>query len=83
MATVEFSLSLNLLPGIFHLGIKIASPDLSVWYDRVERAIDFVISGGNGAYGIADLNASFQVANIVPISGSSVHPETLESAIDD
>jgi hypothetical protein len=34
---------------------------LSYYYDRLERALDFVVTGGNGARGVADLQAKFEV----------------------
>jgi lipopolysaccharide transport system ATP-binding protein len=82
IGTVEFPLRLNLLAGIYHLGINIASHDLSVWHDRLDRAIDFVVSGGNGAFGIAELSASFQVVDIEPMTGLLAQPDAQESAID-
>lgn len=65
---IEFQMQLNLAQGTYELGINLAYADLSRYYDRNDRVMDFVISGRNGARGIADLDAGFQVIDIVNFS---------------
>lgn len=67
MAEIEFKLRLNLVEGIYQLGINIAYNDLTRYYDRIDRALDFVITGTNGGRGIADLQADFSVTDIQPM----------------
>jgi ABC-type polysaccharide/polyol phosphate transport system ATPase subunit len=57
----EFPLEMNLVDGTYYLGVNLAYQDLSRYYDRIDRAVDFVISGGKGARGIADLHANFNI----------------------
>ena len=64
VATIEFPLRLNLAAGIYHLGVNLAYNDLTKYYDRLDRALDFVIKGGNGARGFANLEGDFRVAKI-------------------
>jgi lipopolysaccharide transport system ATP-binding protein len=61
LADIEFDLDLNLIEGTYHLGTDLAYSDLSCYYDRIDRAVDFVISSADGARGIADLKCSFRV----------------------
>jgi lipopolysaccharide transport system ATP-binding protein len=63
-ATVEFSMTLNLIDGTYHLGVDLAYTDLSMYYDRLIRAMDFVVRNKSGAQGIAELNAAFAVAKV-------------------
>jgi ABC-type polysaccharide/polyol phosphate transport system ATPase subunit len=72
VATIEFPLRLNLAAGIYYLGVNLAYSDLTRYYDRIDRVLDFVIKGGNGARGFANLNASFQVAQVEPIDAHSM-----------
>jgi lipopolysaccharide transport system ATP-binding protein len=60
-ATIEFSLKLNLIQGTYYLGTDLAYSDLSCYYDRMDRAVDFVVTQADGARGIADLQCSFNV----------------------
>ncbi|MEW6651143.1 MAG: ABC transporter ATP-binding protein [Chloroflexota bacterium] len=61
---IEFPLRLNLAQGTYFLGINLAYEDLSRYYDRIDRALDFVISSKSGAKGIADLQAEFKIRQI-------------------
>ena len=54
---VEFYLKLPLLEGEYQLGVDIAASDLSHFYDRLERALEFGVKGSNGAQGLVDLEA--------------------------
>jgi len=58
---IEFILRLNLVAGIYYLGVDLAYHDLSYYYDRLIRAVDFVVEGGDGALGSAALEAQFFV----------------------
>jgi lipopolysaccharide transport system ATP-binding protein len=58
---IVYRLKLNLVNGIYQLGVDLAYHDLSRYYDRLDRALDFVITGGSGARGYADLEASVEV----------------------
>jgi lipopolysaccharide transport system ATP-binding protein len=60
-ASIEFTLKLNLTSGTYHLGVDLAYADLSSYYDRLDCAVDFVVTGGNGARGVADLQAAVVV----------------------
>lgn len=64
---IEFPLELNLVSGTYHLGVNIAYNDLSRYYDRIDRALDFVVTGANGARGIADLKTEMKVLEITPV----------------
>ncbi len=64
VADLEFALQLNLVAGTYYLGVNIAYNDLTRYYDRLDRALDFVVTGGNGSRGIANLKAVFNVAQI-------------------
>lgn len=58
---VEYKLELNLVGGTYHLGVDLARQDLSSYYDRIDRVMDFVVTGEDGSRGIANLKANFQV----------------------
>jgi lipopolysaccharide transport system ATP-binding protein len=60
-ATIEFRLVLNLVGGTYHLGVDLAYNDLSRYYDRIIRAVDFVVTSNDAAQGIADLECEFTV----------------------
>ncbi len=60
---IEFKLKLNLAPGTYQLGVNLAYHDLSKYYDRIDRALDFVMTSNTGSRGITDLQAVF---NILP-----------------
>ncbi len=63
IAEIEFALKINLVEGMYYLGLNLAYKDLSRYYDRIDRALDFVVVGGDGARGVADLKADFKVLN--------------------
>lgn len=65
-AVIEFQINANLVSGTYYLGINAAYQDLTRYYDRLDRALDFVVTGGNGARGIADLEAQFRVRDFYP-----------------
>lgn len=58
---IEYPITLNLAAGTYQLGTDLAYQDLSRYYDRVYRALDFVITNKDGARGIADLKGGFRV----------------------
>lgn len=60
--TICFDMQLNLAQGTYELGINLAYADLTRYYDRNDRVMDFVVSARRGARGVADLDASFSVA---------------------
>lgn len=62
---VEFKIDLPLLDGNYELGVDIASADLSHYYDRMERALNFWIKSTNGAQGIVDLGAKVAVNKVI------------------
>jgi lipopolysaccharide transport system ATP-binding protein len=62
--TVEFILKLGLVTGTYHLGINLAYHDLTRYYDRLDRALDFVVTAGGGAKGVADLQGGFRVLSV-------------------
>jgi hypothetical protein len=61
---VEYPLKINLTAGIYHLGVNLAYDDLTRYYDRMDSALTFVVIGGNGARGVANLQARFEVVNV-------------------
>ncbi len=63
-ATIEFPLQLNLSAGAYHLGVNLAYKDLSKYYDRIDRGLDFVVTSSNGSRGFADLHSGFFVKEI-------------------
>ena len=64
-AQLEFPLKLNLAPGTYQLGVNLAYQDLSRYYDRIDRALDFVMSSKSAFRGISDLQANFEIGNQV------------------
>lgn len=66
---VEFELDVVLLEGEYEFGVDVGAYDLSHYYDRIERAMGFVVRGTNGAQGLADLHTkiSLQKVNLVGI----------------
>ncbi|HEX7976734.1 MAG TPA: ABC transporter ATP-binding protein [Anaerolineales bacterium] len=62
---VEFKIDLPLLDGNYEIGVDIASADLSHYYDRMERALNFWIKSTNGAQGVVDLGAKVAVNKVV------------------
>jgi energy-coupling factor transporter ATP-binding protein EcfA2 len=63
-ARVIFDLQLNLVEGIYQIGIDMHYSDLSCYYDRIESAAPVVVRGGDGAKGIADLRCQFKVETL-------------------
>ncbi len=61
---IEFPLKLNLAPGTYQLGVNLAYRDLSRYYDRIDRALDFVMTSPSGSRGISDLEAKFEIGDI-------------------
>jgi lipopolysaccharide transport system ATP-binding protein len=64
-AVIEFQLELNLVGDTYYLGVDVARGDLSTYYDKFDRALDFVVTGVDGSRGRADLMAKFQVKEIL------------------
>jgi hypothetical protein len=63
-AVVEYKMKLNLVSGSYSLGVDLAYADLSCYYDRMVRAVDFVVTGGSGSRGVADLQAEIEVKEV-------------------
>jgi lipopolysaccharide transport system ATP-binding protein len=61
---VEYPMKLNLTAGIYHVGVNLAYNDLTRYYDRIDSALTFVVTGGNGARGFADLQSNFQIVKV-------------------
>jgi lipopolysaccharide transport system ATP-binding protein len=59
-----FNLELPLLDGEYDLGVDIASTDASHYYDRLERALGFVVQSSSGAQGLVDLGAEFRLEKL-------------------
>lgn len=59
---VEFAIRVALLPGEYELGVDVTSSDLTHFFDRVERALGFSVTGSTAAKGLADLGAEVSVA---------------------
>ncbi len=66
-AVIDFPLHLNLAQGTYFLGVNLAYQDLSRYYDRIDRALDFVITSKSGSKGIADLQAGFNLTQVTNI----------------
>ncbi len=66
-AVIEFPLQLNLSAGSYFLGVNLAYKDLSKYYDRIDRGLDFVVVSNSGARGFAELHAGFSVNGITKI----------------
>ncbi|HUV12849.1 MAG TPA: Wzt carbohydrate-binding domain-containing protein, partial [Acidobacteriota bacterium] len=56
---VTLELQMNVLQGIYTIGIDLHYHDLTCYYDRLESAASIVVTEGEGAKGIADLRCSF------------------------
>jgi lipopolysaccharide transport system ATP-binding protein len=65
---VEFAINLPLLENEYQLGVDVSPSDFSVYYDRLERATNFIIEGNEGAKGLVDLGARITIHKIVPDS---------------
>jgi ABC-type Na+ transport system ATPase subunit NatA len=63
-AMIEYLLQLNLVGDTYYLGVDLAHGDLSTYYDKFDRALDFVVTGVDGSKGRADLRAKFQIKEI-------------------
>jgi ABC-type polysaccharide/polyol phosphate transport system ATPase subunit len=63
-AIIQFGMKLNLLSGTYHLGVNIASFDLAHYYDRMDRALDFVVESLDGSQGIVDMETSFDITRV-------------------
>lgn len=74
-ATIEYTLTLNLAAGTYQLGVDLAHADLSRYYDRLDRALDFVVTSDDGARGVANLHADFQVVKVETINPDEVKAE--------
>ena len=59
---IEFSLDLPLLDGDYEFGLDIADSNFSHFYDCLERALAFSVTGSNGAKGLVDLGAKFKIS---------------------
>lgn len=68
IAEIEYKVKLSMVSGIYHLGVDMAYHDLSRYYDRIDRALDFVVTGGDGARGYANLDArvSWKTMEVFP-----------------
>ena len=62
---VEFKVDTPLLEGDYELGVDVASEDLSCYYDRLERAVDFWVKSGDGARGLVDMSAEVDLHKVV------------------
>ena len=63
---VEYRLELPLLDGCYEVGVDVATADLSHYYDRIERALQFWIEGSRRAQGVVDLNSTVLVHPSAP-----------------
>ncbi len=61
--TAQFKLNLNLAPGTYQLGVNMAYHDLSKYYDRIDRALDFVVTNHDGSRGVSNLFTRFQIVS--------------------
>ena len=59
---VRYKLELHLLDGIYRLNTDLAYADLSCYYDYFADALNFVVTGGKQAVGVANLNAEVSFA---------------------
>jgi ABC-2 type transport system ATP-binding protein len=59
-AILELRLQMNVVQGIYQIGMDLAYEDLRCYYDRLESAASLVVVGDDGAKGVADLKAVFQ-----------------------
>lgn len=64
IATVQFRMKLNLLSGTYHMGVNIANSDLTHYYDRIDRGLDFVVESVDGSQGVANMETSFNVVSV-------------------
>lgn len=64
---IEYKVKLNILEGVYDVGVDMASNDLSCYIDRIERAMGFAIVNGSGAKGIADLQPVISFDSRTPV----------------
>jgi lipopolysaccharide transport system ATP-binding protein len=69
-ATVAFGLQMNVVDGIYQIGIDLHYHDLTCYYDRLETAATVVVHGGDGAKGTADLGCRFRFPGGADDSGT-------------
>lgn len=65
-AAVAFELEMNLVAGIYQIGIDLHYADLSCYLDRLETAAALMLVSGNGAKGTADLKCRFLLDHSSP-----------------
>lgn len=71
---VNYKLDIHLLDGIYKLNTDLAYADLSCYYDYYAGALDFVVTGGNRARGVANLNAEVSFDSLInPLNKISVN----------
>jgi homopolymeric O-antigen transport system ATP-binding protein len=63
---LEYNMSLPLLDGDYELGVDIAASDFSHFYDCLERALGFSVTGSNGAQGLVNLGAKVLINKLPP-----------------
>ncbi len=61
---VEFQFEVHLLEGTYELGVDVTAADLSHFYDRVERSLDFLVVDSNRAKGLVDLASSVVIRKV-------------------
>jgi ABC-type polysaccharide/polyol phosphate transport system ATPase subunit len=59
-ARIIYELRMNVVEGIYTIGMDLHYADLSCYYDRIESAATLVVDGKKGAKGIADLECQFK-----------------------
>jgi lipopolysaccharide transport system ATP-binding protein len=59
--SVTFEISVPLLDGSYELGVDVTASDLSSYYDRMERALAFEVTGRDYLRGLVDLDAHVQI----------------------
>ena len=67
-ASISFELQMNVVDGIYQIGMDLHYQDLTCYYDRLESAATVVVHGGEGAKGVADLGCRFRFASLAPES---------------
>jgi len=60
---LSFALDLHLCRGTFHLGGEVIRRDIQKLYDRWQRAASIVVASDRDSIGVAELNASVEVAS--------------------
>lgn len=59
--SVTFEINVPLLDGSYELGVDVTASDLSSYYDRMERALAFEVTGRDYLRGLVDLDANIQI----------------------